>query len=111
MKSGHCPWHATYTAPTDGANTYRAIVRGGRNKMVVEGIPFEVEYLAGMADHLVALEIDAARLRYGYHNERIVNDDGQKQWIHRAQVAVVAAAHHTAIEQDRTILYLPAHPV
>lgn len=69
--------------------------------MVVEGIPFEVEYLAGMADHFVALEIDAARLRYGYHHECIVNDNGQKQWIHRAQVAVVAAAHHTAIEHDR----------
>lgn len=43
-------------------NIYRAIIRRRSDDTIVEWIPFQIENLAGMSNHFVALEIDAAGL-------------------------------------------------
>lgn len=75
------------------SHTHRAIVRRRRNHIVIERIPLQIEYLAGVADHLAALEVNASRLFHRNHHERGVRHDGHQLRIDCAEVAIVAVAY------------------
>lgn len=69
----------------------RTIVRGGRDDIIVERIPLEIQNLSTVTNHLAALKIDATSLANWNHNERGVSHNGQEWWIYNAEVTIVGA--------------------
>lgn len=44
-------------------NANRTIIRSGRNHVVIEWIPFQIENLSRMTDHFATLKVNASGLR------------------------------------------------
>lgn len=76
---------------------YRAIVRCRSNHIVVEWIPFKIEYLTSMPDDLATLKINATRLSDRNNDKRCVRNDSDKFRIDSTKVTIVAAAHNTDV--------------
>lgn len=88
---------------------YRAIVRCRCYHIVVEWIPFQIEYLTSVPDDLATLKINATCLPDRNHDERCVGNDSDEFRIDCTEVTIVAAANNTDVRV--TALFTRWQPV